>query len=122
MLPEINAPLTSESRSEAAAPPLTIGVCSICHRGVLGAHAGVLFRCVRFVSSFRSVMRYARRSSDITRCSAIGLLTQRAPPATLSGITIGIPGSIGTCATLALTSWASDRSIRTRQKLGSKRS
>ena len=31
-------------------------------------------RCVRFVASFRPVMRYARRSSDITRCSAIGRL------------------------------------------------
>ena len=38
--------------------------------------------CVRFVTSLRPVMRYARRSSDITRCSAIGLLPQRASPAT----------------------------------------
>src|SRR5262249_36287972 len=45
-------------------------------------YAGLLFRCVRFVASFRPVMRYARRSSDITRCSAIGRLPRRASLAT----------------------------------------
>ena len=37
---------------------------------------------VRFVASSRPVMRYAKEASDITRCSAIGLLPQRASPAT----------------------------------------
>src|SRR3954464_5089529 len=38
---------------------------------------------VRFEASFRPVMRYAKEVSDITRCSAIGLLPQRASPATV---------------------------------------
>ena len=37
---------------------------------------------VRFEASFRPVMRYAKEVSDITRCSAIGLLPRRASPAT----------------------------------------
>ena len=37
-----------------------------------------LYACVRFVASSRPVMRYAKEASDITRCSAIGLLPQRA--------------------------------------------
>ena len=37
---------------------------------------------VRFVASSRSVMRYAKEVFYITRCSAIGLLPQRASPAT----------------------------------------
>jgi hypothetical protein len=41
-----------------------------------------LYACVRFVASSRPVMRYAKEASDITRCSAIGLLPQRASPAT----------------------------------------
>jgi hypothetical protein len=44
--------------------------------------ANLLYRGVRLVASFRPVMRYARRSSDITRCSAIGLLLRRASLAT----------------------------------------
>jgi hypothetical protein len=38
---------------------------------------------VRFVASFRPVMRYAKEASDMTRCSAIGRLPQRASPATV---------------------------------------
>jgi hypothetical protein len=37
---------------------------------------------VRFVASFRPVMRDAKEAYDITRCSAIGLLPQRASLAT----------------------------------------
>ena len=37
---------------------------------------------VRFVASFRPVMRYAKEAYDITQCSAIGLLPQRASLAT----------------------------------------
>src|SRR5262249_3782487 len=40
-------------------------------------------RYVRFVASLRPVMRYPRRSFDITRCSAIGRLPQRASPVTV---------------------------------------
>jgi hypothetical protein len=39
---------------------------------------------VRFVASFRPVMRDAKEAYDITRCSAIGLLPQRASLATAS--------------------------------------
>jgi len=46
------------------------------------AYAGFLFHCLRFVASSRSVMRYAKEASDITRCSAIGLLPQQASLAT----------------------------------------
>ena len=38
---------------------------------------------VRFVASFRPVMRYAKEAFDMTRCSAIGRLPQRASPATV---------------------------------------
>ena len=38
---------------------------------------------LRFVASSRPVMRYAKEASDIARCSAIGLLPQRASPATV---------------------------------------
>ena len=38
---------------------------------------------VRFVASFRPVMRYAKEASDMTRCSAIGRLPQRASLATV---------------------------------------
>jgi hypothetical protein len=38
---------------------------------------------VRFVASFRPVMRYAKEAFDMTRCSAIGRLPQRAPLATV---------------------------------------
>src|SRR5262245_37281545 len=38
---------------------------------------------MRFEASFRPVMRYARRCSDLTRCSAIGRLPQRASLATV---------------------------------------
>ena len=38
---------------------------------------------VRFVASFRPVMRYAKETFDMTRCSAIGRLPQRASLATV---------------------------------------
>jgi hypothetical protein len=46
--------------------------------------------CVRFVASSRPVMHYAKEASDITRCSAIGLLPQRASLATVGSEAWGI--------------------------------